>query len=196
MTMLIALALLAVQAERAEPLNIPEAEAVRTMHEFAGCVVRERGGEARAVLDMDFRTAAYRRRLRNLATANNRCLGRPVMSMSNLAFAGGLAEQLFLRSHAAIDAAALAAVPLEARDRTEMLTHCVVRRSPTEARAVLHAAPTSPEEAAALGALRPAIAACLDGADEAQFNRTGLRSLVALALYRLAEGRASATAAR
>ena len=71
MSMLIALALLAAQAEPARPLNINEAEAVRAMHEFTACVVRERTGEARAVLAMDFRTAAYRRRILNPARATD-----------------------------------------------------------------------------------------------------------------------------
>ena len=116
--------------------------------------------------------------------------------MSGLAFAGGLAEQLIMRSHATTDPAALATASFEPRDRNEGMTHCVVRHSPAAVRAVLDTGPASAEEAAALQALRPAIAGCLQGADEARFNRLGLRSLVALALYRLAESRSSATAAR
>ena len=187
MTMLIALALVAAQTERAEPLYVPEAEAVQTMHAFAGCIVRERTAEARVLLVRDYRTAAYNRRLRNLARSTDDCFHRGWMGMSGVAFGGALAEKLFLRFHATADPAALATIPYESRDRTDEMSHCVVRRSPAAARAVLDTAPTSPQEASALQALRPAIAECLQDADEAQFNRLGLRSLVALALFRRAE---------
>ncbi len=192
MTILMALALVAAQADR-EPINIPEAEAVRTMHQFAGCLVRERTGEVRAALSMDFRTRAYRRRLQRLARSTDTCLRRGWLGMSGLTFAGSLAEQLFLRDHRAANAASLipAASP-EARNRSEALANCVVRHSPVAARAVLETAVTTPQEAAALDALRPAVAACLQGADEAQFNHPGLRSLVALSLFHAARIRSDA----
>ena len=107
--------------------------------------------------------------------------------MSGVAFGGALAEKLFLRFHATADPAALATISYESRDRVDEMSHCILRRSPAAARAVLDTAPTSPQEATALQALRPAIAECLQDADEAQFNRLGLRSLVALALFRRAE---------
>ena len=190
MSFLIALALVGAQAAQPAPMNIPQAEAVQVMHQFASCTVRERTGEARAVLAMDFRTAAYRRRLRELAVSNNRCVRRDLLVMDDLTFAGSLAEQLFLRSHLATDPSEfLSSPPPPERSRTEALAYCVVRQSPVEARAVLDTAVAGAEEAAALNALRPAIAACLQGADEARFNRPGLRSLIALALYHLARRR-------
>ena len=185
MTILTALALAAAQAQA--PVHVPEAEAVRTMHEFAACVARERTGEARTVLAMDYRTDARQRRLRELARSNNRCLDRNVMSMSELLFAGALAEQLYLTDNRGADAAALvSAARLEARSRSEALGNCVIRQAPAEARAVLDTPATSESEGTALEALRPAIQACLQGADEARMNRPGLRSLIALSLYHAA----------
>jgi hypothetical protein len=191
MTLLMAAALLAAQAD--EPIYVPDGEAVRTMHEFAACVVRERAGEARATLAMDFRTRAYERRLQALARSTNHCFHRDWMSMSNLTFGGSLAEQLFLRDHGSADPASLIpAVLPEPRNRGEALANCVVRHSPAAARAVLDTPVATPQEAAALETLRPAIADCLQGADEARFNRPGLRSLVALSLFHAARVRSAA----
>ncbi|MGZ8313040.1 MAG: hypothetical protein ACXWUR_13360 [Allosphingosinicella sp.] len=190
MTLMMALALLGAQAERAEPLAVPDAEAVQTMHRVAACVVRERTGEVRAVLAMDFRTDAYRRRLLGLADSAEGCFRR-WMAIEGLNFAGSLAEQLFLRDHATADPAGLVSTGLpDSRSRSEALSYCVVGRSPVEARTVLGTEVTSEAEATALDALRPAIAACLEGEEEAHLNRPGLRSLVALAFYRLARSRA------
>jgi hypothetical protein len=192
MTILMAVALLAAASEQPEPVNVPDPEAIRTMHEFSACVVREQTAEARATLVMDFRTRAYQRRLQHLARSTDTCFRRGRLGMSGVNFAGSLAEQLYLRDYRGADAVALvsAAAP-EDRSRTEALANCVVRHSPAAARAVLDTAVTTAEEANALDALRPAIAACLQGADEAQFNRPGLRSLVALALFHAARLRSA-----
>lgn len=189
MTFLFAMALIAAQAEPAAPINIPDAAAVRALHESAACVVRERTGEARAVLAMDFRTRAYRERLRNLALSNHRCFDG-FLASSGLTFAGSLAEQLYERDHPSTEAAAIVEgrAP-QPRSVSEALSYCVVRRAPAESRAVLGTTVTSAEEAAALDALRPALADCLLGRDEVQLNRPGLRSLVALALYHLSDAR-------
>jgi hypothetical protein len=183
MTMLMALALMAVQAEQPEPVSIPSAEAVQQMHRAAQCIVRERTGEVRAILAMDYRTDAYRRRLMNLGGSGNPCFERWI-AMNGVLLAGSLAEELYLRDHRAADPAALvASARLEERSRTEAMANCVVRRSPAPARAVLDTEAASAAEGTALDALRPAIAACLQGADEARMNRPGLRALIALSLY-------------
>ena len=190
MAFFVAMAMLAAQVERPEPINIPEAEAVQTMHAFAACVVGEQAGEARAVLAMDFRSRARNRRLQALARSTRHCFRGNWMGMSDLLFAGSLAEQLYLRDRGEADPSALASSAPQPRSRSEALSFCVVRRAPAEARAVLDTPVTSADEAAALDSLRPAIAACLDGADEARLNRPGLRSLVALAFYHLSATRA------
>ena len=188
--MLMALVLMAAQADPPEPVNVPEAEAVRTMHAFAGCVVREKTGEARAALAMDFRARARHRRLQDLARSTRNCFRRNWMGMSDLLFAGSLAEQLYLRDYRSADPAALvAAASFEERSRSERLANCVVRHSPSAARAVLDTPVTSDQEGIALDRLRPAIGACLQGAEEVRLNRPGLRSLVALSLFHAARTR-------
>ena len=191
MAFLMAMAFAAAQAQAAEPINLPEADAVRTMHAFAACVVREQAGEVRAVLAMDFRARARGRRLQALARSNRRCFRHNWMGMSDLLFAGSLAEQLYLRDRREADVSALASSEGPApRSRSEALSYCVVRSAPGDSRAVLDTPAASLEEAAALDALRPSIGACLEGAQEARLNRPGLRALVALALYHLTEARA------
>jgi hypothetical protein len=177
-------------------LNVPDAEAVRAMHEFATCVVREQEGEARRLLAMDFRTNAYRAALRQLATQHNRCVpSRGVIRFSGLLLAGTMAEHLFHRDHGNVDPAGLLAqrpADPEARSPSEQMSFCLVRRATGAARAVLAASPTSLEEAAAMHALRPVMSDCLAGAREARMNRPGLRSLIALAFHNLVGPRTAA----
>lgn len=177
-----------------EAFHVPDAEAVRTMHGVSGCVVRERAGEARRVLAMNFRSDRYRAVLQRLMNASRVCMPRYI-GASDLLFAGGMAEHLFLRDHRDEDPTRLLAArptDFQPRSATEQMGLCVVRQAPVGARAVLAAAPTSREEAVAMNALRPVMADCLASAREARLNRPGLRSLIALAFYHLARARTAA----
>ena len=181
--------------QEASPLRMSEVEDVRVMHEFSRCVVERSTEEARRVLALDFRTGRYRTALELLAGDHPRCVPRGHrLGFSGMLLAGGMAEHLFLSDHGAADAAQLLAQrPADPapRNASESLSYCTVRRSAGAARAVLATPPASPEEAAALDALRPALGACLTEPDEARMNRPGLRSLIALAFYHLTGGRAS-----
>ena len=192
MAFLLAMALFAAQAEPAEPIYSPRPEAVQELHRAAGCIVRERTprGPCRArdgfpdaglspsspvAVEVDRRLLSSRTGWRWAACRSPAALP----SISSCAV-------MPTRHPSALVAAEFP----RPRSRSEALSYCVVQRAPAESRAVLDTAVTSPEEAAALNALRPAIAGCLEGQEQAQLNRLGLRSLIAIALYHL--GRRSA----
>ena len=63
---------------------------------------------------------------------------------------------------------------------------CVVRVDPRGSKALLLAAPDSPEESQRFGALRPALARCMPEGSTLSFGRTTLRGTIAINYYRLA----------
>jgi hypothetical protein len=80
------------------------------------------------------------------------------------------------------------------KDKADALAHaafavfgeCVVHESPSAAHTLIRAQPTSPEEAAAIQSLMPALGRCLDQGENFQANQTSLRGIVALSYYRVA----------
>jgi hypothetical protein len=72
------------------------------------------------------------------------------------------------------------------------LGDCVARGAPADVHAMLMARPWSPEEAAAVGRLRPALANCLSEGQTVQFGRATLRAYLGEALYKLARAAQSA----
>lgn len=63
---------------------------------------------------------------------------------------------------------------------------CVARADPVGSYALLGTEPTSPAEGAAIQALMPALAGCLDQGEQFDANRTNIRGIIAVNLYRLA----------
>lgn len=66
------------------------------------------------------------------------------------------------------------------------LGECIVRANPSGAVDVLNTTMDDPSELVALKALTPAIVGCVRSGEVAAFNRTDLRSAIALSYYRLA----------
>ena len=73
-----------------------------------------------------------------------------------------------------------------AQSKVGQLGECVVRASPAGAVTVLNTKMDDPAELSALKALTPVIASCIKAGEIASFNRTDLRSAIALSYYRLA----------
>ena len=96
-------------------------EDIRILANFSRCVADRQTNRARAILAMDYRTAAYQHELRRLAETNWACAPRGVLRFSAVLFASGMAEALLhdrfrpgdLAAHVAIDPAR---PPIVARD--------------------------------------------------------------------------------
>ncbi|HEY5722470.1 MAG TPA: hypothetical protein VIT45_09115 [Allosphingosinicella sp.] len=73
---------------------------------------------------------------------------------------------------------------------------CIVRKAPSQSRALLLTVPDSTEEAASFNALRTAFAECLSEGASLKFSRTTLRGAIAINYYRLARAALGAPAER
>lgn len=169
------------------------AEAIRTMHKFATCVAGRLPERVERVLAMDYRTPEYADAMSKLAQSQRNCVNGK-LSFNRVLMAGGMAEALLERGGTDGMADRLAQrdgdAPIEARDLTEFASLCAVRKAPGAVVALLATAPTSVAEETAMDALTPVIAGCVQDGLRAQFNRQGLRALLALAAYRIARTRA------
>lgn len=168
------------------------AEDVRRLHAFAGCVAARRASRSREVLAMDFRTREQSTALVDLAVGERSCADFPRGQMSRSFFAGRLAEALLETSLRGTNLAArIAPDParpaLEARDESELMSLCTVLAAPAAVEALLASEPASEAETAAVRALTPQVAQCLTAGVTGRFNRSAIRSLLALAAYRLSE---------
>lgn len=171
--------------------EVATADAARTLHDFSRCVVIRSPGRARAILAMDFTTDEYRDRIRRFAETWEQCVPRGhSLAFSTLPFAGDMAEVLLradpsdLVRQVAYDPARPA---LTARSEPEAMALCAVRAAPQKTSALLATPVFSPEEAAAIHDVMPQVQSCLTAGVRLSLNRIGLRSMLALAAYRLAE---------
>jgi len=179
------------QYARRQPAKPAMAEAARVIHSWSSCTAKRHRGDARQLLQMDYRTEQYDDALRKLARKSQNCLypGDEIRIHGSLLFAGGLAEALYERDHAQFDVEAfgrrLAAAPaITARDNVEMIGLCVARRAHGNVRAMLVTKPASAEERAAIATLTPTFEECVAAGMHARMSRAALRSLFALGLYR------------
>ena len=170
--------------------EVSTADAALTLHNFSRCVAHRWPERARAILAMDFTTDEYRRRIRTFAHDVWQCAPQSRLSFSLLPFAGNMAEALLvdeagnLAERVSYDPAR---PPLVARSETEAMALCAVRAAPQEVSRLLATQVFSDEEAAALREIRPEVQSCLAAGISVSLNRIDLRSMLALAAYRLAE---------
>jgi len=85
-------------------------------------------------------------------------------------------------------------VAIRARDETEMMTLCTVRRAPEELAALFATEPMSEDETGALRTLGPVIGGCLANGQTLRLDRAALRAMLALSAYRLIAWNESPTA--
>ena len=157
------------------------------MHNFGACVVRTTPAGADEVLAMDYRTDAYRDRLNRIAKGHSRCT-RPgtELKFNGVLFAGAMAEALLESKSGSLPAADRLKLPLSARSPVESMALCTVVTSPTEVAELLRTEVATDQEKTAADALTRTLNACLSGADKAELNRPALRSVLALAAWRIA----------
>lgn len=190
------LSLLLAQAQAAPPPpSKAEVEAIRTMHLIANCLATRHADEARKVLALDFRSRGYRQALPQLGKLGGQCtrdqLGRVTFRSAGLPFAGSVAEALLKRDGALADFAARTGyrpeLPgIEARNASEFVAFCTIRKNPAGTAAVLQAEPASPAEASAFASITPTMTGCVPANSKLEFGYESLRALLALGAYRLA----------
>ena len=189
MSVILALALAAASSPPAKS----EALALQAIHNFGACVVETTPKGAEEVLAMDFTTKDYSERLRELGKGHGRCV-MPAwrLQTSNVLFAGALAEGLLhsqlkpgeIAQKLAFDPQR-AAIP--ARSETETMALCTVMESPQATSELLGTEPASKEEHEAMTRIVAGLPNCLKKDAALTLNPPGLRSILALAAWRIVE---------
>jgi hypothetical protein len=162
-----------------------EPTAIQAMHNFAACVVNRNPAAAANVLAMDFRTKQYQEAIRRIAKGNSGCAVRSTLRFNQVLLAGGMAEALLHRAVTSPVAYRPGNAPVEARSEVEAAALCVVRASPAQTTALFQTEPTTEEERKAMNQITPFLSRCITKDAALSFNQPGLRSILALAGYRL-----------
>jgi hypothetical protein len=164
----------------------PDALAVEAMHNFGACVVKMTPPGAREVLEMDYRTDAYNKKLRRLAKGHDRCT-RPgtELRFNGVLFAGAMAEALIEDQRIDLAGASKLVQKIAARTPLESAALCTVLASPEAVGALLATEVASEKEVQATSALSPTLSACLSDNERAELSRSALRSVLALAAWRV-----------
>lgn len=192
--------LLAFTAAAPAPLNTADERATRAMHQFGSCIVEESPRGAREALALDYRTEEYQNKLRAVARGHDRCLvpGWEIR-FSPVLGAGALAEALVkfdvkpaeLPRRLAYDPAREV---IAARSPTEAMALCTVMKAPDATARLFATEPATPEETRAMQPLGPVLMDCLKKDVKLELNKPALRSVLALAAWRiLATPRKAAT---
>lgn len=183
-------------AERGDQLRLggepSSPEEIRILGDFSRCVAHRQSGQARALLAMDFHDRTYGRTLNRLVQSQRSCAPPGQLKFAGLPFAGGLAEALL---HDRLGQGALAPAvaydparpAIQARSESETMSLCTVRAEPERVAALLATGAGTQAEVVALNALTPAVGQCLAAGASMRLNRLGLRAMLALAAWRLAE---------
>ncbi len=169
----------------------PDDLSIQAVHNFGACVVRTTSEGARRVLAMDYRTDAYREALRRLARGHDRCVSPSWQLRSGeILLAGAMAEALLeadvkkadLPKRLSFDPQRPA---IEARGPTEAMALCTALHEPRTTAELFRTEPGSREEKQAVQALDPVLTQCLSKNFKLTVNRPALRSLLALAAWRI-----------
>lgn len=164
--------------------------AVQAIHNYGACAAERTPRAARAILAMDYRTKEYGERMKRFAEGHGYCAPGSSLAFDGVLFAGAVAEQLLESGRRPDQIPALLAIvpnpPLEARSETEMMALCTVRTAPAEAASLFKQPVGSKEEIEAFKAIGPKLVACLGKDQKLEINRPGLRSVLALAAWRIA----------
>jgi len=180
------------QDERRSDLEAPAtAQAVQKVFKFSRCVALRYPTRAANALALDYRTPEYGEALYKLSQNKSACVGLGRLHFSRVLMAGGMAETLLERDGVKdLSARISGEVRITARDDVEFTALCVVRMAPDAVAALFATEPTSAAEKTALSAITPALPGCVRGGLTVKFNRHGLRAVLALAAYRIAQTRA------
>jgi hypothetical protein len=166
--------------------------AIQAIHNFGACIVEQTPNGARELLAMDYSTKGYREKLRAIAKGHDRCLipGSRLGFDSSLLFAGALAEALLesarKSSELPVDLAYIPTrAPIQSHSDTETMALCAVMHAPEATADLLATEPATSEEKSAIGAVTAVLPECLTKGMTVNMNRPALRSLLALAAWRI-----------
>jgi hypothetical protein len=171
--------------------NTPESVAIQAIHNFGGCIVARTPQGARDVLAIDYTSPEYQKRLRVYLKGHERCIPFDgSIGSKQILFAGSLAEALLktdvkpatLPNRLAFDPQREL---IEARSPSEAMALCAVLYAPQATAKIFETEPATPEESAAMKPLGGVLTECLRKDVQLTLNKPALRSLLALAAWRI-----------
>ena len=172
--------------------NTPENVAIQAVHNFGSCVVSRTPQGARQLLAMDYRAPDYQTRLRAYLKGHERCIPfNAAIGSREVLFAGSLAEALLkadvkrsqLPQRIAFDPQREV---IAARSPAEEMALCTVFEAPQATAKLFETEPATPEEDQAVNPLTQVLPRCLKKETQLTLNKPALRSLLALAAWRIA----------
>lgn len=173
---------------------VPDPFEVQAIHNFGACIADTTPEGARRVLALDFRTSQYKKSLRTLVYGHDdsRCLlGGWRYKFAPSLLAGAMAEALLksdikkeeLPKRLAYDPAR---APIQARNALEKMALCTVMQAPEATMSLFDTEPATGGEQAAMKPVGDALSNCLQKGTQVTLNGPGVRSLLALAAWRVA----------
>lgn len=164
---------------------------VQALQSVGHCLADERMGWSQEFVTLNYRSDRYRtlgKRLMEYAPNCNEF--RRGLRMSGLVFAGAIAEGLLIKEEVLADLGTHTAFdpempPVEALTAEDVFAYCVVRKAPDQVSTLLQTQMTSDEELEVLKAMVGVLPTCVPEGQKPEFTREALRSLFALAAYRL-----------
>jgi hypothetical protein len=168
-----------------------DAYSVQSLHDLGACIVDQAPWLARDVLALDYRSPEYAAKLKEIGAKPWRCPGRRGdFRSAGVLFAGSLAEAMInfevkprnLPARIAYDPSRQ---PIVARSPGEEMTLCTAFHAPEQTAALFRTQPATPQESKAEEALGPVMSQCLRKDLKVEMNRPAIRSMLALAAYRI-----------
>ena len=168
----------------------PDPRAVGVMQKYGTCVAWSDPARVRKVLALNYLEPGYHEALVALTNSEKFCLEYGQLKFSPVLFAGAMAEALLekdvkrseLPQRLAYDSAR---ETIAARSSTEAMALCTVLKAPQATAALLQSEPMTSAESQALQPLGPVLMDCLKKDMKLALNKPALRSVLALAAYRI-----------
>lgn len=172
----------------AYPLNVTPRLVRQSVPGRAMCIVKRHPAAAERLLTYPYRSAEQ---IAFLATPElgRDCLGQLAISYPPASLAGAIAEEIVeaafpfgeqLPSHQL----AAPPVPPTLLNVDEQLGHCLFRRNPTAGTALMYTTPTGHNEDEVMADLIKHLPACVPPGETWKLDKSSIRSLIAVAIYR------------
>jgi hypothetical protein len=171
--------------------NTPESVAIQAVHNFGACAVSRTPQGARELLASDYRAPDFQARMRAYLKGHARCMPfNGAIGSREVLFAGSLAEALLKADVKHSEWPRRFAFDpqrevIAARSPSEEMALCTVFEAPQATAELFDTEPATPEEDQAVNPLTQVLPRCLKKEMQLTLNKPALRSLLALAAYRI-----------
>jgi hypothetical protein len=171
-------------------ITLNESRARKLASDFAHCAASRRPRQAAAALALPYGSEEQAKLIDGLASAEGDCwgsfAGSGLYTSDSSLLAAAMAEYFITNRGRIEDARRRAPQAFAAREAVgvETFGDCVVAQNPTGVEALVRTELESPAETAAENTLAPQLAACIAEGHSLTLDRSALRQVLAVSLYR------------